>query len=27
VVYQPVTIDPREVITRVIREDGYGMGR
>jgi NADH-quinone oxidoreductase subunit C len=27
VVYQPVTIDPREVIPRVIREDGYGMGR
>jgi NADH-quinone oxidoreductase subunit C len=26
-VYQPVTIDPREVIPRVIREDGYGMGR
>lgn len=27
VVYQPVTIDPREVIPRVIRENGYGMGR
>ena len=27
VVYQPVTIDPREVMPRVIREDGYGMGR
>jgi NADH-quinone oxidoreductase subunit C len=27
VVYQPVTIDPREVIPRVIREDGYGVGR
>jgi NADH-quinone oxidoreductase subunit C len=27
VVYQPVTIDPREVIPRVIREEGYGVGR
>ncbi len=27
VVYQPVTIDPRENIPRVIREDGYGIGR
>ena len=27
VVYQPVTIDPREVIPRVVREDGYGMVR
>ncbi len=27
VVYQPVTIDPREVVPRVIREDGYGVGR
>jgi NADH-quinone oxidoreductase subunit C len=27
VVYQPVTIDPREVIPRVVREDGYGVGR
>ena len=27
VVYQPVTIDPREIIPRVIREDGYGVGR
>jgi len=27
VVYQPVTIEPREVIPRVIREDGYGVGR
>jgi NADH-quinone oxidoreductase subunit C len=26
-VYQPVTIEPREVIPRVIREDGYGVGR
>lgn len=24
VVYQPVTIEPREIIPRVIREDGYG---
>lgn len=27
VVYQPVTIEPREVIARVVREDGYGVGR
>jgi hypothetical protein len=27
VVYQPVTIEPREIIPRVIREDGYGIGR
>jgi len=27
VVYQPVTIEPREVVPRVIREDGYGQGR
>lgn len=27
VVYQPVTIEPREVVPRVIREDGYGVGR
>jgi NADH-quinone oxidoreductase subunit C len=26
-VYQPVTIEPREIIPRVIREDGYGIGR
>lgn len=25
VVYQPVTIDPREITPRVIREDGYGV--
>ncbi len=25
VIYQPVTIEPREVIPRVIREDNYGM--
>jgi NADH-quinone oxidoreductase subunit C len=24
VIYQPVTIDPREIIPRVIREDEYG---
>jgi NADH-quinone oxidoreductase subunit C len=24
VIYQPVTIEPREIIPRVIREDGYG---
>ncbi len=27
VIYQPVTIEPREIIPRVIREDGYGVGR
>jgi NADH-quinone oxidoreductase subunit C len=27
VVYQPVTIEPREVTPRVIREEGYGQGR
>ena len=26
VVYQPVTIESREVVPRVIREDGYGAG-
>ena len=24
VIYQPVTIEPREMIPRVIREDNYG---
>ncbi|TAL89192.1 MAG: NADH-quinone oxidoreductase subunit C [Candidimonas sp.] len=27
VVYQPVTIEPREVVPRVVREEGYGIGR
>jgi NADH-quinone oxidoreductase subunit C len=27
VVYQPVSIEPREVVPRVIREEGYGQGR
>ena len=27
VVYQPVTIEPREIVPRVIREDGYAGGR
>ena len=27
VVYQPVTIEPREIVPRVIREDLYGQGR
>ena len=27
VIYQPVTIEPRENVPRVIREDGYGVGR
>jgi NADH-quinone oxidoreductase subunit C len=26
VIYQPVTIEPREIIPRVIREDDYGAG-
>jgi len=26
VIYQPVTIEPREVVPRIIREDGYGQG-
>jgi NADH-quinone oxidoreductase subunit C len=27
VVYQPVTIEPREITPRVVREDSYGLGR
>jgi NADH-quinone oxidoreductase subunit C len=27
VVYQPVTIEPREIVPRVIREENYGQGR
>ena len=27
VVYQPVTIEPREITPRVVREEGYGIGR
>lgn len=27
VVYQPVTIEPRVITPRVVREDGYGAGR
>jgi NADH-quinone oxidoreductase subunit C len=27
VVYQPVTIEPREIVPRVVREQGYGQGR
>ncbi|OWT68196.1 MULTISPECIES: NADH-quinone oxidoreductase subunit C [unclassified Achromobacter] len=27
VIYQPVTIDPREITPRVVREDTYGAGR
>jgi NADH-quinone oxidoreductase subunit C len=27
VVYQPVSIDPRENVPRIIREEGYGAGR
>jgi NADH-quinone oxidoreductase subunit C len=26
VIYQPVTIEPREVVPRVVREDNYGSG-
>ncbi len=26
VVYQPVTIEPREIVPRVVREDSYGVG-
>ncbi len=26
VIYQPVTIDPREITPRVVREDSYGLG-
>lgn len=26
VIYQPVTIEPREIVPRVIREDNYGAG-
>ncbi|AZY48545.1 NADH-quinone oxidoreductase subunit C [Bordetella avium] len=27
VIYQPVTIDPREITPRIVRESSYGMGR
>lgn len=27
VIYQPVTIEPREITPRVVREDDYGVGR
>jgi len=27
VIYQPVSIEPREIVPRVIREEGYGVGR
>jgi NADH-quinone oxidoreductase subunit C len=27
VIYQPVSIEPREIVPRVIREDSYGQGR
>jgi NADH-quinone oxidoreductase subunit C len=27
VIYQPVTIEPREIVPRIIREEGYGQGR
>ncbi len=27
VIYQPVTIEPREIVPRVIREEHYGQGR
>ena len=27
VIYQPVSIEPREIVPRVLREEGYGVGR
>jgi NADH-quinone oxidoreductase subunit C len=27
VIYQPVTIEPREIVPRIIREEAYGQGR
>jgi NADH-quinone oxidoreductase subunit C len=27
VIYQPVTIEPREIVPRIVREDTYGEGR
>ena len=27
VVYQPISIEPREITPRVVREEGYGIGR
>ena len=27
VIYQPVSIEPREITPRVVREEGYGVGR
>ena len=27
VVYQPVTIEPREIVPRIVREEKYGEGR
>lgn len=27
VIYQPITIEPREITPRVVREEGYGIGR
>ncbi|HLU14603.1 MAG TPA: NADH-quinone oxidoreductase subunit C [Burkholderiaceae bacterium] len=27
VIYQPVTIEPREITPRVVREEGFGVGR
>jgi NADH-quinone oxidoreductase subunit C len=27
VIYQPVSFEPREIVPRVIREEGYGQGR
>jgi NADH-quinone oxidoreductase subunit C len=27
VVYQPVTIEPREIVPRIVREEQYGEGR
>ena len=27
VIYQPVTIEPREIVPRIVREDAYGTGK
>jgi NADH-quinone oxidoreductase subunit C len=27
VIYQPVSIEPREIVPRIVREEGYGAGR
>ncbi|MBU4500110.1 MAG: NADH-quinone oxidoreductase subunit C, partial [Gammaproteobacteria bacterium] len=27
VIYQPVSIEPREIVPRIVRDDSYGAGR